>query len=388
MRAIFLILSLFSLLNKIQAEEIENEECKAKSEIVEEEQACQSTADTKPAEKTDPPTEKQLEEKASTPSEEKKKTAKKTDNSGQKKENEKPEKKKEKEEEAPWFAGTYLAQYAVNIEPCHLLVTPSFEISQIPGYYNEHSDLIHDRNLHLYTWILMLETGLTKKIDITLDLTGIYAHLNNRNAYHQGDTQVFLGFQVALEKKESWVPDLRVLLGGGFPTGKYDRLNPEFNLSDVTGTGAYEVWLIFVAQKTFYNRRNHPYKWNINLTTIHPSEVSTKGLSIYGGGPGVSGRAVPGERFIANLSYEYKFDKHWGWGIDLNYDYQNSSSFFTRKGISTFVGLPSFETFSLAPEIEYNFNEDATVEAGVWYSVFGRNTPAFFTGFVSFNFLF
>ncbi|MCB1827280.1 MAG: hypothetical protein KDH94_02560 [Coxiellaceae bacterium] len=47
------------------------------------------------------------------------------------------------------------------------------------------------------------------------------------------------------------------------------------------------------------------------------------------------------------------------------------------------MGLPvpvsevSTNSFSIAPAIEYNFNGNLGIIAGVWFGVDGRNTPEF-----------
>jgi hypothetical protein len=292
------------------------------------------------------------------------------------------------EEKTPWFIGTLLSQFGENIEPGRLLVSPALVVSRIYGTYNSHSNLVRNRNVHVYSWLYFMEGGLTKDIDYSFELDGFYAHASEANSFHVSDVHLLFGFQISKDKKKSWIPDFRVLIGQGIPLGKYDHLNPAMGFADITGSGAHETALVFVAQKIFYTRPKHPYKWNLNLTTIHPSRVPVSGLSFYGGGPGVHGIATPGQRFIVNLSYEYKFSKHWGWGMDIHFEYQNSSSFHTKSGIPQFSGAPSTDNFSLAPAIEYDFSEDLAVQAGFWYSLFGRNTFPFFNGFFELSYVF
>lgn len=315
----------------------------------------------------------QLEVEQSTPKEEKK-------------EEKKEEEKKEPPE--PWFDGTFLALYGDNTNPGRLELTPAIQLSKVYGIYNGESHLVSDLNDHFLIGTLLAEWGITDNIDFTLILTESYAYSHEGNALNFGDTQTQWGFQIMKDEPKKCIPSIRVLAAINFPTGKFDRLNPDLVGIDVTGSGAYSTAIILVAAKTLCRRSRHPSRWNLNLFAINFYTVHTHGLSVYGGGPGVVGEARPGQRFIANLAYEYKFNKNWGWGIDLHFEHQNSSSFKTIKGTSIFEGLPSIETYSLAPEIEYNFSEDFAIEGGCWFSVYGRNTIAFYNYFFSLSYVF
>ena len=65
----------------------------------------------------------------------------------------------------------------------------------------------------------------------------------------------------------------------------------------------------------------------------------------------------PGPQLIANL------------GLDIHYLHQNSSR-----------TTPSTEQFSLASCIEYNPSPNFGLKVGPWFTLAGRNSPAFFSG--------
>ena len=49
------------------------------------------------------------------------------------------------------------------------------------------------------------------------------------------------------------------------------------------------------------------------------------------------------------------------------------------------IGAPEGWQLSLAPAIEYNFNENWGVIAGPWFTVAGKNSSAFIVGMLAIN---
>jgi hypothetical protein len=340
-------------------------------------------------------THKKESEKEDKAQKEKKQKEDKKKKDKEKKEKEKKEKekkdneKKKKDDDEPWFIGTILAQYGDNTDPGKIELSPTFMISRAYGAYAGNGALVHDRNVHVNSLILAIESGITKNVDVVVDTAAIWAEAGDQvDVFHLTDTQIYLGLQFLRDKKGTCIPDIRILIGENFPTGKFDLLDERMRFADVTGTGSYATLVVFVWQKIFYTHTQHPYKWNFNFLMSFPSRVHTRGLSVHGGGPDVQGIANPGHRFNVNLSYEYKFGKHWGWGMDLNYDHFNRSTFVAKSGIPLFSGFPASDLISMAPELEYNFCENFAVMAGFWYSLWGRNSVAFFNGFFSLSYEF
>ncbi len=288
----------------------------------------------------------------------------------------------DKGDEKPWFAGTLLALFPENIQPGRFLIQPDLFATRRYGIYDSHSSISHQLNSHIYTALLTLETGITKTIDVTFITSEVYARVAGRDFWHLGDTFVLLGFQISTDKKGTWIPDIRVLIGEGFPTGKYQHLNPVLQGADTTGRGVYETTVSFIAHKIFYTWPNHPYNWNINITAGHSTRSKVEGLNAFGGNPLTRGTIGPTEDFLTNLAFEYKLNNAWGCGIDFNFFYQNSAS-FQSKTFDIFTGPPSSYLFSLAPMLEYNFNEDLGISGGVWFSVKGRNSQAFYSSVIT-----
>lgn len=283
----------------------------------------------------------------------------------------------EKKEEPPWFAGTIIAFSGSNTEKGEFNAQAFAYFTRLNGFYNSDSQLVSNLNVHQYWVELELSYGLFKKVDVNVELFGYLIHNDGRSAYHAGDTNAYLGFQVLEEKKDSIIPNIRFLIGEMFPTGKYDGLDERFSGGDGVGMGAFSTYLTFIMSKTCFVK--HPFNWKLNLFYTISSDVHIKGRNVYIDSPGIRGVVKPGVQFAADFSFEYKFNKPWGFGIDVFFEQQNSASFHNRSSEPIVSDIPSSHLLSLAPSLEYNFNENMNMLAGAWFSVDGRNELSFRT---------
>ena len=225
---------------------------------------------------------------------------------------------------------------------------------------------------------LSLETGLTKHIDVTLYLTEAYSHCNKRHSWLFGDTSLFFGFQILSDQKEIPSLDMRFLLGETFPTGKYENLNPHKYDSDSFGNGTYATTFLLVLAKTIYWAEAHPINLNLNLSYIVSSALKVHGFNTYGGGFGTKGTLKPGNQFIANFALEYSLTQNWVIGSDIHYSYQDPCSFSGQKGLLADHSVPSLSSlssnqWSLAPCLEYNWDQNLSANIGSWLTVAGKN---------------
>jgi len=285
----------------------------------------------------------------------------------------------------PLYAGTLLSIYADNAAPGHMSVQPYIFYTRENGIYEKNWSFHKEKGINEYSLFVALETGITQHLDIALLLTGTYSQVGNRHSFLYNDTKVYLGAQLLVNKKGTWIPDLRLLLGETFPTGKYQHLNPKKLGSDISGAGSFQTSFILVTRKIFYTFPSHPFNFNLNLYYILPTKVHVKDFNAYGGGPKTNGNINPGNQFIANLGFEFSFTRYWAIGTDIHYERQDKSPFHGKRGFladgsKPKVGLPSYERLSLAPCLEYNFNENFSLAWGVWFSVAGRNTESFISG--------
>lgn len=281
----------------------------------------------------------------------------------------------ETEEKGPNFAGSLLGIPSTTVGPEHFLVQPFFIYSRD---YSSYGDFVPDSNPKTQeTFILDLQTGLSPTVDVIgiFNITATQSHFGN--VVSAGDTLVVFGFQLQKEKKNSLQPNIKLMLGENFPTGKFEELDLEGNGIEAGGGGSFDTWLGLSIGKVI--ALAHPFQWTVNLLMINPSPVSVHGLSVYGGDSTTRGRVVPGRTYIVNLGFEYMFrEPNWAWGLDFHWDYTNSSPFTGHS--QTPVGLPSSGTFSIAPCLEYMYDEHWGGNLGVWFSVTGKNSDAFVNG--------
>ena len=100
-------------------------------------------------------------------------------------------------------------------------------------------------------------------------------------------------------------------------------------------------------------------------------------MSYYGGNSTTRGVVYPGLESVVNLAIQFSLDRYWVIGTDVHYVHQNKSRFSGKKGNARKVGLPSSEQWSVAPCLEYSWNENLSVSAGSWFTVGGRNSLNF-----------
>jgi opacity protein-like surface antigen len=280
-------------------------------------------------------------------------------------------------EEPPLFAGNIIAFSGTNTAPGKFNAQTFIYLTRLNGFYNNDSQLVSDLNVHQYEVEVELTFGLIKNIEFMVELYGYQIHNNGRARYSLGDFDAFLGFQVLKEKKNSCIPNIRFLIGEIFPTGRYDRLDERFSGGDGVGEGAFSTFLTFIASKTCYGK--HPFNWSLNIYYIISSEVHVKERNIYIDLPSIQGNVSPGVQFQVDWAFEYKFNKFWGFGMDVFFEQQNRSSFRTHSSVSSIPDIPSSYSLSLAPSLEYNFNQKMNLLAGAWFTVAGRNDFSFRT---------
>ncbi|MES2200326.1 MAG: hypothetical protein V4489_09205 [Chlamydiota bacterium] len=284
----------------------------------------------------------------------------------------------------PLYAGSLLAFFSENAAPGQWEIEPYLYQTTLPGIYDQNWSFQKEKSTHELSVSLLLETGITSYLDVTLFMGSTYSQMGNQHTFLYQDTQVYLGFQVLHDTKNSWIPDLRFLVGENFPTGKYQHLIPEKQLSDNSGSGAYETSFFFVVAKTFYCSPKHPFNINFNFEYILPCKTNVKGYNLYGGGSDTRGTISPGKEYMLNLAIEYSLTQNWVIGTDIHYVHQNKSTFSGNPGvINPFIGLPSSDQISLAPCLQYNFNANFGLFIASWFTVAGRNSDKFINNTLS-----
>lgn len=293
----------------------------------------------------------------------------------------------------PWYTGPLLAASADDIPKGKYLLQPYLYYIDDFGIYNNSWKSRSMPKINVWESDLFFETGLNSWLDTTVFITGSHRNQKGIDTIGIGDWTVSLGIQFLKHKEETLQPSIRLIVRELFPTGKYQKLNPNKNFLDAFGSGAFDTQVTLVIGKYVYFITNHPICWKINLSYDFPTNVHVKGFNSYGGGFGTRGKVHPGRTFIALFAFEFSFTQRWAYAMDIVYGYKNKSKFrgfagIDKVGLPAVAGLPISDTVTLSPALEYNFSDDVGIIAGTWFTVAGKNFFEFVSGVISLSYTF
>lgn len=278
------------------------------------------------------------------------------------------------------------------MQPEHPAIEPSITIGSNYGEYNSKWKLQGQSNEWFVNPFIDFQMGFTDRIGLEILSSFIFNTKKGVSSTYMQDSIVLLGFQIASDVKGSWIPDIRLDLQQTFPTGKYQKLDPKKLGTDSTGQGAFQTGPLLIIHKLFYPG-NHFLSLKVSTGYLFPTNVRVQGLNAYGGGTGINGTVRLGRTSTTFFAAEYSIAQQWGCGFDFLVTYQGKSSFSGAKSLgkdcqTLKVGLPSSTQMSLAPYIEYSFKSTMGILWGSWFTLSGRNTTAFLSGFFAFLYVF
>jgi hypothetical protein len=285
---------------------------------------------------------------------------------------------------APWFTGTLLAPNGEVFPVGHYWIQPYFEFNTNTGKYNRHWHDASTPNFFSYTTLLDLNFGLTEWMDIEVFPAVQYNHTEGRSAWRFADFPVLVGFQLLSSEKYKYFPGIQLQLAESFPTGKYQKLGSRQLGADISGNGSFATTSSLIFYKIHHLHGFHFMSMTASFGYTYYAPVHVRGHNFYGGGHGCAGKVYPGNSYEAILSFEFSLDRHWALALDNVYTHVDRDRFRGTVGIGDKVGRPSSESLSFAPAIEYNFNQNWGIIAGVWLSAIGRNSFIFRNAIVSF----
>lgn len=291
----------------------------------------------------------------------------------------------------PWFTGPLLAPAGHTIPKGHT----NFEIYGLDvltdGRYNNLGNLIHTRTFRSFVANPILTHGFSDWLDVQLTLPYSFNSTRGVNYDHIADTAVALGIQIFEQNKSPKRMDVRILLQETFPTGKYNRLNPNFLGTDSTGLGSYQtqVGLNLQYLRQLYN--SHYLRTRLILSHLYAAPVKVFGLNSYGGTTSTSGRINPGTENGIDLAFEYTLTQNWVAVMEGTYSKGAATRFNGTLNIgdiggpSPTIGSGNYNVTALAPALEYNFTDSLGLIGGVWFPVAGRNTSHYMTYVLALN---
>jgi len=284
---------------------------------------------------------------------------------------------------APWFTGTLLSTRGRTLDPGHLVVQPYFFYTRYGGLYNDnwrlHSATV-SRTIIQQTFFIY---GLTSRIDIGIAPQWLENSSSRDSVSGMGDLPLQLGFQVLRGDSNSWLPHVLFWVQEIFPTGRYNDLGPStVNLGGIGG-GSFGTTLGVAVQKALRLEGDHVFRYRLNASYAFYSPVTVQGFNTYGGGFGTDGRVEPGSVTTLTVAGEYSLTRHWVLALDIGFQTINATRFSGVTGVGVdgeqaIIGKGYGNLLTIAPAIEYNFNQHIGVIAGPWFSLRGRNMSEFF----------
>lgn len=292
----------------------------------------------------------------------------------------------------PWFTGTLLSTRGTSLGKGHAVVEPYVYYTGYGGLYNDNWRLqsaTTSQSLIQQTYFIY---GLTDSLDIEIAPQWIGNHARGDSSGGFGDFPLQLGIQAWRSPSQSWVPDVRLWVQEIFPTGRYSDLSPATADLERTGGGVYATTFGIALQKAIPFGGAHVLRYRLNATYGIYSSVDVQGFNAYGGGFGTAGRVTPGSVSTVTVAGEYSLTRHLVLALDIGFQAVNATHFSGIPGLdahgqSALVGRGSSNLVTIAPALEYSWNQHIGVLAGPWMSVRGQNTSEFF-GIVAALYLF
>lgn len=301
----------------------------------------------------------------------------------------------------PWFTGPILATSGNIVPAGHIGAQPYFLAIARTAFY--------DNDWHLQPidtlWSLQFRTpfwfGLSSFADFKISPVWMWNHRNHQSQWTLGDWSAEIDIQIHQDTlpHKSWLPSIKIGIRETFPTGKYQKLNPNKLGTDGGGRGAYATSFSLNASKIFHFSGFHFLGLRLNFVYSLPTHVHVKGFNNYGGGMGTNGTVSPEKIFLALFAFEYSFNRNWAICCDFEGVFASKVTFsgipgmvpsqdaaFSPSGVPASNEIKAAIQYSAAPGIEYNWSENLGLLAGVWLTFAGKNSSRFTTGVLSLNY--
>ncbi len=294
------------------------------------------------------------------------------------------------ETKGPWFTGPLLTGSSHVVPLGYFNLEPYLFVFDFNGSYDKEWEAHSSPTFIEVNPVFLFQVGLTKDLDFTMAPQFFYQRTQGQAATRFGDLGLGLDYQLLWDKPGKWWPAIKLVAREVFPTGKYQHLSPRKKGTDEGGLGSFETDLGLVFGRLFHLWGNHYLSTRLSTTYGIPANVHVEGFNSFGGGFGTRGTVRVGNTISTLFAFEFNMSLNWALALDVNYVYGNKTSFsgkrgFNPDGTKASVGGPSFNQVSLAPAIEYNFNESWGIIAGSWFTVAGRNSNRFVSGVIAVN---
>jgi hypothetical protein len=294
-----------------------------------------------------------------------------------------------------WWTGSLLSASAATMPVGRWLVEPYMVDVITDGYYDaagSHHRASRVENVGTAAYIMYglidgLSVGALPRLTLRQS-----SSTQGGSGLAPGDLTLMSQFRLTPFREGGWIPATSLVLGETLPAGRYDRLSGGPNAG--TGRGVHRTEVSLYAQTILRSYRDRPLRARLNLTYAWSDSTSLNDVSVYGTPVGFRGRAQPGAAFTAVSAWEYSVTPHWVLALDVVYEHQDNTRVvgYVASGAGAAQVLrtdsgPS-EAWSFAPAVEYNFNSNIGIIAGVQFTGWGRNTASVLVPAVAVNMFF
>lgn len=291
----------------------------------------------------------------------------------------------------PWYAGPLLAPSAHILPPGNVNAQPYVFLTNNYARFDQSGSRRSIDHIKVVNPQLVLQFGMFKMVDSSVSIQTISSWRKGKSSTHFGDTTASLGFGV--QQETAYRPAILINVKETFPTGKYKDLSSTLGGIDATGAGAYSTTASLNISKVVWWIMTHPINFRASFSYTFPSIAKVRGFHAYGGGYGTKGKIHTPNEFSTDLAFEYSFTQRWVLACDAVYSYSAKARFVGKSGVDQTGKIASNgakfnDNLSFAPAIEYNPNPNLGLLAGVWFSVWGRNSLDYVSGVLSVTYTF
>ncbi len=291
----------------------------------------------------------------------------------------------------PWYAGPLVTPSASMMPPGSANIQPYLFIR---GNYGEFNKARHSVSLPHNSYQLLviapMQMGVTDSTDFVINPSTQMNWSDGESGGGFGDLGVTYGFLILRETL--YIPKFKFTISQTFPTGKYNNLSTNGLGLNATGGGSFQTSFGFATGKVIWWTYPHPINVRLFMSYNMGTVVNVRNFNSYGGAYDTKGRVRIGNTFTADLGLEGTITQRWVAALDIVYTASNRTRFHgnpghLKDGTPAGVGGPYNDNLSLAPALEYNFDEgNMSVLWGFQFSVYGRSSSNFVNGQFSFEY--
>jgi len=284
--------------------------------------------------------------------------------------------------EDPWMTGALLAPSGVTEPAGHINVEPY-------NFYTIYADPYRNNEISP-----VISLGLLDFLDLIAAAPYDVSWNRGQLGHYLGDSTIGLGIQIHRQKKGSLLPNFRITVQEILPSGRFDDLDPDKLGTDQTGAGSYQTTVGLNFEHLALLPNNHYLKSHFSLVGLKGTDIHVQGDNAFGGTLSSSGIVKQsGINYSVDLAFEYQINQNLVPVFEVLFTHSDMLSFagnpgFTPGGAIGTVGGDGGNTVSLAPAIEYNFNSNLGIIAGVWFSISGPGTGKFISNTIALSYSF